>query len=161
MNSPWLPDIVIATAFLAIFGYVVVTKSLRAIKRAWITFQLFTGDVRKASISLHGLVLLLQRIEQEMIYMRSMTQQLSPNLDTQQQTQPPIGQAVRMPPPFPTPTWAQPPAPDAELDDTDRGLLEQTEEQLREAQVREELTARGIDLTAYDEGELPAVREEA
>jgi len=159
MNSPWMANVVLATMVLSILGYVAISRSIAALRRWRIAFELFSGDVRKATLSLHSLILLLQRIEQEMIYMRNMTQNAVQNLDSRVEVpQPPLGRAGQMPPPFPTPQWAQ--APDATLDDTDRGLLEQTAEELKDAQIREELTARGINVSDYDAGELPAVVEE-
>jgi hypothetical protein len=162
MNSPWMADVVMGTMLVSILGYVAITRTIAAWSRGWIAFQLFSGDVRKATLSLHSMILLLQRIEQELIFMRNMTQAAVQNSDSQvAQPQPPLGRAGQMPPPFPTPQWPQTPVPDATLDDTDRGLLEQSEADLRDAQIREELTARGIDVQQYDAGELPAVVEEA
>jgi len=161
MNSPWLANVVLATMVISILGYVAVSRSISALREFGKTFRGFAKDVTKAALSLHGLILLMHRIEQEMIYMRTLTQQAAQvqNLDSRVEQQPPLGRVGQMPPPFPTPEWAN--APDAKLEDTDKGLLDQTEEDLRDAQVREELAARGINLSDYDAGELPAVVEEA
>jgi hypothetical protein len=79
-------------------------------------------------------------VQGELAYMR----QLSQGVVAQEAaaTPPPIGRAGRMPPAFPQRDWSEY-APDAKPEDTDHSLLTQTDEEVVEAQAREEMRARG------------------
>ena len=109
---------------------------------------------------------LLALVHSEMTYMRELTQQAAQGIAQEAEVTPPaatppLGRAGTMPPAFPTRAWeTYPIAPDAKLEDTDNSLLEQTEQEVMDAQGREELRAKGIEPELEDE-EQPAVMEEA
>lgn len=74
-------------------------------------------------------------------------------------TPPPIGKASKMPPAFPThPYFVEP--PDAKVEDTDQSLLNQSEEEMMQAEIRADMRARGIEPMEGGPDEQ-AVREDA
>jgi hypothetical protein len=103
-----------------------------------------TGRASAAAELVHG----------ELAFMRQVTQAAAGQ--QVEVPQPPIGRAGRMPPAFPQRDWSvyvpNPNAPDAKPEDTDASLLSQTEQEVMEAQAREEMRGRGIE---PDEEGLP------
>ena len=152
---------VLATALLLIAVFFLV-KGVRAV---WSLVRDLNANLQQAKLSLHSLILLLQTVRDELAYMRSITQAASPNFG-QEPPQPPLGRAGTMPggaPQFPTPVWDHfhAVAPDALQEDTDTGLLEQTDRELIEAQNLETLREHGIEPDENDDRPIEAVVDEA
>lgn len=104
----------------------------------------------------------VRQVVQELTYMRQLTQQVATaSGQAPAETPPPVGRKGTMPGAFPTrPLEAYfEQVPDAKLEDTDHSLLSQTDQEVMEAQHREEQRAHGIE--PEDEGPQPAVGEEA
>lgn len=103
----------------------------------------------------------VRQVVQELAFMRTMTQQAAAASGQPiPETQPPVGRPGTMPSAFPVrpiETYVQ--VPDAKVDDTDHSLLKQTDEEMMEAQIREEARANGIE--PVDESPQPAVGDEA
>lgn len=140
---------------------VVIYFATRLAVKVWRLFSDLADSAKHLSSSVVHVTATLKSIESEMAYMRSMVQQQGQGSQPPAPL-PPIGRAGTMPPPFPTPEWNRfvTVEEDAKPEDTDKGLLEQTDEELMQAQAIEELRSKGIDV---DMDELPqnAVVDEA
>jgi len=133
------------------------TKGLRA---AWNLLCDALVVAKKLLDAVKQAAVIIDLVRGELSYMRQMTQAAMPGAAVPE-TAPPVGRTGMMPPAFPTRAWdTYQQVPDAKPEDTDHSLLMQTEEEVLEAQAREELRDKGIE-PDVDETPQRAVVEEA
>ena len=130
-----------------------------AIKEAICSFNLMRSATEDSVMATRAATQANERVLREMVLVRQMTiggpaegeqeayQTLSPQREASERV--PLKYT-----PFPDPMYdrfpVKPEEPDASLDDTDRELLEQTDQQLSEAETLEALRARGVDVEPGD-----------
>lgn len=158
-------DIILFTIAATLTAAAIAYFVIRMIARAWRFLHEFVKDIRDLTAAMGRTAMVMAQMRDELAYQRQMVTAANPQLGEliQVPTSPPIGQASYMPGEFPKRPWEsyqQPPAPDAKKEDTDMGLVEQTDEDLMVAQERFEKIEKGIE-PDDDYGPRPAVREEA
>lgn len=149
-----ITDAILATFVGTVVLIVAAVFTYRAVRKVWTMFTRLVSAVEKASA-------VVELVRGELAYMRQLTAQVQNSDSISQPTPPPMGRVATMPPAFPTRDWdLYPNAPPAQPEDTDKSLLEQTEEDIMAAQEREEKRDHGIE-PMEDETPQPAVMEEA
>jgi len=151
MSTPWIIAVTNISTLVLIVAVWAIVKGVRGLRRM---LGDFLKTVRGLTVAAQQAAAVLESVRAELAYMRQMTQAAMPQ-QAEAIPQPPMGRVDRMPPAFPQRDWF----PDAKPTDTDTNLLEQTDQDVMEAQEREERRARGIE--EFDDVPQMAVREEA
>jgi hypothetical protein len=154
-------DVILSTALSTLVAAVVaywVSRTTRRIKAFLVDGLSAVKALRSSTIEA---TMVLKLIRSELAYMRQMTEQVQAGSAPQEATPPPVGRIGKMPPAFPTRDWdLYPNVPPAKPEDTDKSLLDQTEEDIMAAQEREEKREHGIE-PDLDEAPQAAVFEQA
>lgn len=151
-----ITDAIVATFAGTLFLAVVVFYVIKSVRRVWVVLTSLTNALIALLAVVRGIRDVADQVRGELAWMRQVTQQQVPEA-VEQAAEPPVGRRSQMPPAFPTRDYYD--GPPARPEDTDVSLLHETEEEVMQAQEREELRARGIE---PDTDDVPqeAVRED-
>lgn len=153
-----LTDAILATFVATLILAVAIYFIVRGVRAVWKMANASLNAQKTLTAVAREAVQGLRSVQAELAYMRQMTQAVVQNSE-QPSPAPPVGRAGTMPPAYPNWNDFHPNLPDAAPEDTDRRVLEQTEEDMLVAQGHEEMRARGVE-PDIDDAPQPAVRED-